>query len=539
MPLPESTHTSTETDDSSGKKRINSCVRSWTERSWTRTITFMSQRTIDGHVLFSFLEGSVCSLRTHEESGAVHWTFDNHASNPSSSNVSARFVNNASCTEPGIRGYGAALFLSASLNQHVIIDYKFNLKHTSFTVTVWINYREDLQDMGIVGQCEKSEKSTCLHLNIRDQKAYLGFFSNDLHSKKILKKNRWYHLAFVYNNHSQHQLIYLDGILSDSHRASGPYLGNATEIEIGRGLKNRRRFFDGLIDRVSLLNRVMSDDEIREQATLVVSYSFNQTIDSDSGPNQITASAVNVSLTAGVASESLLFNQTDAYFEVRNLVLLADTDRSHSYSFWIYPFINHTDLTLIHVIFSGGWCSPIIGFDAGQQLAALISNRTDQHLVGPNISTETWTHIALVYEESSQFTLYINGSMRCQRKSYYYAPDREPLTLTIGKNINHTCLSRHPGHFRGKIDEFRLYARSLNSSDVQHLVAHWNQSSVFGTANSRYSPFFCPTFLFVSSNKTKKNQTIKWYEYPWLASCVELRCLSVDSYQTTTRTNQI
>ena len=359
--------------------------------------------------------------------------------------------------------------------------------------------------MGVVSHCQQWRRDLCFHLTIRSQLVYLGFLDDDLSSTTKLDANRWYHLAAVYNNQSNQQLIYLDGILDSNRTASGPYLGIPSPVDIGRVLYDDNRHFDGLIDQVSMLNRVMSDSEILEQATLAVYYSFNRSIEDDSGPNQINASAVNVTLAIGIASGSLLFNQTDAYFQIRNLVLLADSNRSYSFSFWIYPLIDHADLTLINAISSGSWCSAFVGFDSYRQLGVPISDGTGLQMTGSRLATDTWNHIALVYAKPSTLTLYINGSMSNRTNAYRFENGPGPVTLTIGQGNDYTCSRNSSAQFWGKIDEFRVYARSLSPSEIGQLAIPWMGVEFVKQQTPKTFSFLSTiSICFIQQNKEKQ-----------------------------------
>ena len=53
----------------------------------------------------------------------------------------------------------------------------------------------------------------CLHLLIRQQKLYRGFYGNDLAGIIRLVASKWYYIAFVFDSVTRTQSIYLDGIL--------------------------------------------------------------------------------------------------------------------------------------------------------------------------------------------------------------------------------------------------------------------------------------------------------------------------------------
>jgi hypothetical protein len=72
---------------------------------------------------------------------------------------------------------------------------------------------------GLFGQSHANQQDQLLHFQIRNQALYLGFFSDDLSGSISIQTNTWYHAAFVFDNSSLTQKIYLNGKL-DSNRSS-------------------------------------------------------------------------------------------------------------------------------------------------------------------------------------------------------------------------------------------------------------------------------------------------------------------------------
>ena len=213
-----------------------------------------------------------------------HWSFDSTVQDASST-FNGTPVNNASFSSSTITGYGSSLSIIASLNQSVFIDQPFlKLNNQSWTFEVWINLADGMTgaDYAILAQCEAWTMDRCLHLLVRNQKIFLGFFKNDLHGTTNLTASRWYHTAFVYDAVTRNQSIYLDGTLDASPIANSSYLGVSGNFSIGAWYwSGGSGFFNGLIDQLSFTNRTKTSDEILRDATLTLSFSFegNSTFD--------------------------------------------------------------------------------------------------------------------------------------------------------------------------------------------------------------------------------------------------------------------
>jgi hypothetical protein len=198
----------------------------------------------------------------------------------------------------------------------------------------------------------------------------------------------------------------------------------------------------------------MNASEILEEATLVIYYSFDISTIIDSDPNQNHVTGMNVSLTTGHINQGVLFNQSYSYFQINNLILLGNSNYSYSYSFWIYPFNNHSNVTFIQATSNNNWCLSILGFNSNSQLVVHSSNGSIQEIIGPKLLSSTWTHGALTYQSNATLTLYINGSNCTTTDPFIYVVSGEPVTLTI------ECPT----------DEFRVYSRQLTFDDIQKLA---------------------------------------------------------------------
>ena len=142
----------------------------------------------------------------------------------------------------------------------------------------------------MVGMCQTPALRQCLYLMIRWNSTYFAFYGDDCWSSMIVQVNQWHHFAFVYDYSAYTQYIYLDGVLTCTHNASGPFLGSTGAITIG-AINNTGStpyyFWTGYLDDVSYISRVKSASEVLSDATLVAYYSFDNGSLFDLGPNRI------------------------------------------------------------------------------------------------------------------------------------------------------------------------------------------------------------------------------------------------------------
>ncbi len=84
---------------------------------------------------------------------------------------------------------------------------------------------------------------------------------------------KWHHVAFVRNVSSSYIYLYVDGILRDSDIDPGGSLENPGNLYIGCDWQPDY-FFNGTIDEVRILNRALSDDEVRADFNRLDVYSL-------------------------------------------------------------------------------------------------------------------------------------------------------------------------------------------------------------------------------------------------------------------------
>jgi hypothetical protein len=134
---------------------------------------------------------------------------------------------------PGYSGYGGALSIGLhGTYQSVSISTFVSIWHTSFTLEAWI-YPTSFSwtygggpDNALFGQCQSQSVDQCLHIILRSQRIYFGFYADDLQGSIVFQTNQWYHVAYAYQESNQQQYTYVNGV-SDGQRTSNQYSGQA------------------------------------------------------------------------------------------------------------------------------------------------------------------------------------------------------------------------------------------------------------------------------------------------------------------------
>ena len=152
-------------------------------------------------------------------------------------------------------------------DSHVVLPKaeKLILRDHDFTISVWIKIKDynvaDVdKDISIIGAKGNSYQES-IHVMVRSQKPYFGFFSNDLRGKTIIEPGRWYHLACRYNKLTGEQAIFVDGKL-DSRSLGHPAYKGRENIYVGMSGFDSNAYMNGEIDDLVIWSRTLGDEEI-------------------------------------------------------------------------------------------------------------------------------------------------------------------------------------------------------------------------------------------------------------------------------------
>lgn len=90
-------------------------------------------------------------------------------------------------------------------------------------------------------------------------------------------------------------------------------------------------------------------------------------------------------------------------------------------------------------------------------------------IIGPILSPNVWTHITTTYSQLNGYRLYINGSFYTNltittNNSLIYSTTK----IILGKNDNDSLCKTNENIYNGLIDEFRVYSREFNQSEIDY-----------------------------------------------------------------------
>ena len=298
-------------------------------------------------------------------------------------------------------------------------------------------------------------------LGVFNQYLWMDFFGGfNTTGTTIVNTLRWFHVVFVYDQIAQQQFIYLDGLESgrSAFGSTPPYLGTCQSVRIGNN-------FIGLIDQLSISNRVKSPREILTEASLVAWYSFDGDL-SDSGPNELDGSGTTRFNASGRLGQALALTANDTLFQATGFTILTIPNQAFSISLWLKPRSNIGQNTLM-TFSSSNWCMQLLGFSSSGSFLFKINGVSSA--VG-SLSTTQWTHVAYTYSAVNGVQFFINGNL-VQNLRTVITPSTLAPTLTIGGQPSSAPLCPNvPGRYEGLIDEVKIYNRELSSVEIDDLA---------------------------------------------------------------------
>ncbi|MGF1635637.1 MAG: LamG domain-containing protein [Cyclobacteriaceae bacterium] len=138
---------------------------------------------------------------------------------------------------------------------------KLSLRNHDFTVAAWVNTNPTKNpDNSILGTTVISYQEG-IHLTLRDNKPYFGFWTNDTQGKTHVQDSEWYHIVWRYNKFNGEQSIFVNGRLDNRSLGHPPYQGKE-DIIIGDAAFFHKSNYTGLLDDLAIWDRPLSENEV-------------------------------------------------------------------------------------------------------------------------------------------------------------------------------------------------------------------------------------------------------------------------------------
>ncbi|WP_168797592.1 LamG-like jellyroll fold domain-containing protein [Neolewinella litorea] len=343
-------------------------------------------------------------------------------------------------------------------------------------------------------------------------------------SANAVTSGNWFHYAAVYDSQGRASL-YINGVLSAQSAATSPsYISEIVDGRIGNLHSNNSRKFRGDLDELRLWSRALEATDISalynktftDPATLAAPttclaayYKFNEssgTTLADASGNGYTGMVVGttaanwVTSTAPVTSQAapscqtlgtntnyaLDFDGVDDYLNLPSLTFFQNsafsvegwfstTDNTYGILFEAFPGSNGQYLSV--EVLANGTMRVIYRPNAGSSGGTLLESPT-------TVNNGAWKHFAVVLNLDNTLSFYIDGVHQ----------DTENTTgritaATVQAGIGRRFNGDSNTYFKGKIDEIRLWSRTLAAEDVLDLYneTFTNPTSVANCLKAYYT----------------------------------------------------
>lgn len=288
-------------------------------------------------------------------------------------------------------------------------------------------------------------------------------------SNGALTVGDWHHVAVTYDYDEKKLRFYIDG-QQDSSVDVQLFFGSSSDpLRIGDGFK-------GSIDEVRLYGRDLprADVVAAMHLDLVARYDLDEetgTAINDGSPFQNAATLENgPAFTTGHRGRGLSFDGVDDVATCPDSPSL-DIRRRLTLAAWINPrdFGDSAG-----IITKGSSTSPYALELTGDGALRFIANQGysagAQHYVGSGawtssqrLSRNAWQHVACMFNGDA-VTFYVNGKRdKSERVQLVFGESDGPLTM--GRNAS------GGSHFKGALDDVRVYARALSPDEIKTLAA--------------------------------------------------------------------
>lgn len=321
-----------------------------------------------------------------------------------------------------------------------------------------------------------------------------------LSSKTTVVAGNWYFVSAVFDDTGNTMSLYINGVLDNSQAAAGTMTPTTDNLMIG-SWDTTTEFFTGQIDEVRVYSRALSASEIKSQYDLgapdkgntsaaqaqgtgrldsgLISYypldDGSGTTATDTSVNGNNGTLTNGPLwVTGQVGSAVDFDGTDDYIQKTDTAIqdFGDTD-----NFTLSGWFNRDTATTDDVILAkrSSLLAASAGYmvyldDATDQLIFEVSDGTDEYsLTSVTTFTATgWNHFVVVWDQDSAANseIYINGIANSATDSGTIGNIGDlSNAVSFGIGVN----SLAGDDYDGKIDEIRVYDRTLSTDEIGQL----------------------------------------------------------------------
>ncbi|CAF1582079.1 unnamed protein product [Rotaria magnacalcarata] len=295
----------------------------------------------------------------------------------------------------------------------------------------------------------------------------------------VISTDQWHHFSFVYDASQLTATISIDGIVDGTNFSIKPEIPSNTSkstIVIGSG-------FDGYIDQLSISLKAKSQDAILWDATAMAYYPLDISWLMDRGPNGINASASKTISIFGWMLDAINFNVSGSYYAAGEFTALGTPLNSFSIALWVRV---EAQTGIFLTVANPYTCLLVLGFRSDNNvLVAYLPNATSSgngvNIIGPKMPSNAWVHVAFTWSSQNRAKLYTSSFLQgsddtaTTLNNARGGNNSSPMTITLGTYsgpANCEGIQGIPSSktFIGSLDEFFVFSRELQLSDLEQLI---------------------------------------------------------------------
>ena len=372
----------------------------------------------------------------------------------------------------------------------------------ALVISVWINPTTVVGIQSIVTKRRRSPTAADYVLSTSNANIYFyhhdGTFPAALTTTNPLEANKWQHILIDFRNDDDIIRFYYNGVNIHNGTITSNLTSSNANLNIGSRTEGFGDFFTGQIDEVLIYNRSLSVSEITELYKAGLSQHANanvtletRTADSynisddglvglwgmnsnDSGVavdetgvnNGVWTNGAKPLDASGVVGMGGEFDGTNDYVSVTDNDNLDINSNDFTYSFWIYNDELSTRKFLMNKRGSPTGSDFAVEWTAANKIDLNAGSGTILLTHSVTLTKDTWYHVVFSVDRdnAANTKMYIDGV-----DDTFGTPT---VTTNSKSNVEPLEIGRWSGdgyYFNGKLDEVRIYNRSLSASEIQNL----------------------------------------------------------------------
>jgi hypothetical protein len=417
------------------------------------------------------------------ESGLLGWWKLNGNTTDSTPHANNLTVTGTAPTATTDR-HGVANSAESFNGSSYLTSSNINIANSAFTISFWANVSSWNSvgygnSAGFIGNTAGSgSMDQWLHLAIRNQKPYFGFYNDDLTGTTVINSGQWYFYTFSVTA-AKLKSIYVNGALDSSGTASG-LLGTGMN-QIGADAFDGD--LNGSMQDVRVYNYALSSSQISNLYKLynseialggtgasgginlgeglVGEWNFDGNV-YDNTPYSDNGTATGATLTTdrhGNSNDAYSFNGSSNYITVPDANQLSPS--AITVSCWVYPTVNATG----NFVSKGGNAEYRYRMNSGGTITFFDEGATNAISTTATIPLNQWSMVS-VTGNSSNLAIYINGALSTSGGSAY-------LSSNTSNALWFGTYNSSSEFFGGTISHVRIYNRALSAAEIAALYKEY------------------------------------------------------------------